>query len=91
MVISNAPGFLRICQLPAEKTRLMVSTLKQRVMIMDGAMGTMIQRLNLHEAEFRGTEFKDHHRPLQGNNDILSLTKPDAVFEIHKVDANRCI
>lgn len=58
--------------------------LKQRILVLDGAMGTMIQRLDLNEAAFRGTRFVDHEVTLQGNNDILSLTCPDAVCNIHK-------
>ncbi|XP_074642023.1 methionine synthase-like isoform X2 [Tubulanus polymorphus] len=53
-------------------------------MIFDGGMGTMIQRCKLDEAAFRGTEFKDHAKPLKGNNDILSLTQPDIIYKIHK-------
>jgi 5-methyltetrahydrofolate--homocysteine methyltransferase len=53
-------------------------------MVMDGAMGTMIQSYRLEEKDFRGEEFKNHPRLLKGNNDILNLTKPDLIFEIHK-------
>ncbi len=49
--------------------------LLRRILILDGAMGTMVQRLSLEESDFRGTEFKDFSKPLQGNNDILSITK----------------
>lgn len=51
---------------------------------MDGAMGTMIQRLGLDEVAFRGAEFRDHPRSLQGNNDILSITRPDVILGIHE-------
>ena len=51
---------------------------------MDGAMGTMIQRYNLNEDDFRGEKFKDHDHPLKGNNDILSVTRPDVIQEIEK-------
>ncbi|CAN7946980.1 unnamed protein product, partial [Ixodes hexagonus] len=68
----------------AERTSLLLRTLERRIMIIDGAMGTMIQKLGLDEAAFRGTEFVDHPRPLQGNNDILSITRPDVIFDIHK-------
>ena len=53
-------------------------------MIMDGAMGTMIQSCKLSESDFRGNRFKDHIHDLQGNNDILCLTQPDIVHEIHQ-------
>ncbi|CAN8009400.1 unnamed protein product, partial [Ixodes pacificus] len=68
----------------AERTSLLLRTLERRIMIMDGAMGTMIQRLGLDEAAFRGAEFRDHPRPLQGNNDILSITRPDVILGIHE-------
>ena len=58
--------------------------LKKRIMVLDGAMGTMIQLRNLEEEDFRGEEFKDFSKPLQGNNDILTLTQPQIVFDIHK-------
>ena len=60
------------------------ATLQERIMFFDGAMGTMIQRLGLQEADFRGSEFASHSKPLQGNNDILVLTQPDAIRKIHK-------
>jgi len=57
--------------------------LRQRLLILDGAMGTMIQRYPLEEEDFRGTRFADHPRPLRGNNDLLSLTRPDIIRAIH--------
>ncbi|MEM9050947.1 MAG: homocysteine S-methyltransferase family protein [Bacteroidota bacterium] len=59
--------------------------LQERVMILDGAMGTMIQRHTLEEEDFRGERFKDHDHPLKGNNDLLSLTRPDIIKEIHSL------
>ena len=56
----------------------------QRILLLDGAMGTMIQRLGLEEADFRGERFADHPHSLQGNNDLLSLTQPDAIAAIHR-------
>ena len=56
---------------------------KERILILDGAMGTMIQRHKLEEDDFRGERFKDHPHPLKGNNDLLSLTRPDIIKEIH--------
>ena len=58
--------------------------LKERIMIIDGAMGTMIQSYNLGEKDFRGSIFKNSKIDLKGNNDILSLTRPDLIEEIHK-------
>jgi 5-methyltetrahydrofolate--homocysteine methyltransferase len=58
--------------------------LKERILVLDGAMGTMIQRHHLEEADFRGERFKDHAHPLKGNNDLLSITRPDIIQEIHR-------
>ncbi len=58
--------------------------LKERILVIDGAMGTMIQRYKLEEADFRGERFKDHDFPLKGNNDILSITRPDIIKAIHR-------
>ncbi len=57
--------------------------LKDRVLILDGAMGTMLQRYHFTEDDFRGERFKDWPYPLQGNNDLLSLTQPEAIATIH--------
>lgn len=57
--------------------------LKKRILIIDGAMGTMIQRYQLTEKDFRGERFKDHPSDLQGNNDLLNLTRPDIIKAIH--------
>jgi len=59
--------------------------LQKRVMILDGAMGTMIQRHSLEEEDYRGQKFKDHKHPLKGNNDLLSITRPDIIKDIHKL------
>lgn len=58
--------------------------LKDRILVLDGAMGTMIQRHTLEEEDFRGDRFKDHTHPLKGNNDLLSITRPDIIRDIHK-------
>lgn len=60
------------------------SQLKKRILILDGAMGTMIQRHKLTEADFRGDRFQDHEKDLKGNNDLLTLTRPDVIQEIHE-------
>lgn len=58
--------------------------LKERILILDGAMGTMLQQYKFTEEDFRGERFKDYEHPLQGNNDLLSLTQPEAIEEIHR-------
>ena len=58
--------------------------LVERILILDGAMGTMIQRYNFTEEDYRGERFKDWESPLKGNNDLLSLTQPEAIEEIHR-------
>jgi 5-methyltetrahydrofolate--homocysteine methyltransferase len=58
--------------------------LGERVLLLDGAMGTMIQRYKLTEADFRGERFKDHPRDLRGNSDLLVLTRPDVIAAIHR-------
>jgi 5-methyltetrahydrofolate--homocysteine methyltransferase len=57
--------------------------IRERILIIDGAMGTMIQRYGLAEGDFRGERFKDHPKDLQGNNDLLCITRPDVVEAIH--------
>jgi 5-methyltetrahydrofolate--homocysteine methyltransferase len=68
---------------PACTTSPLPGLLRQRLLVLDGAMGTMIQRYPLEEEDFRGERFKDHPRPLRGNNDLLSLTRPDIIRAIH--------
>ncbi|MFZ0281384.1 MAG: homocysteine S-methyltransferase family protein, partial [Bacteroidales bacterium] len=58
--------------------------IQQRILVLDGAMGTMIQKHKLQEADFRGEMFRDHPKPLKGNNDLLSLTKPEIILNIHR-------
>src|SRR5688500_158665 len=57
--------------------------LEQRILVLDGAMGTMVQARRLTEADFRGERFAAHDRDLKGNNDLLTLTRPDVVSDIH--------
>ena len=68
--------YTRAAQLP--------SLLAHRTLVLDGAMGTMIQRFRLGEAQYRGERFKDFHKDVKGNNELLSLTRPDAVGSIHE-------
>ncbi|MDG2047354.1 MAG: methionine synthase [Halioglobus sp.] len=63
---------------------LLEEILKQRIMIIDGAMGTMIQAENLVEADYRGQRFADHESDVKGNNELLSLTRPDIIAKIHR-------
>src|SRR5262245_52376607 len=58
--------------------------LKQRIVMIEGAMGTMIQQHKLTESDFRGERFKDHGKDLKGNNDLLVLTRPDVIQGIHE-------
>ncbi|MEI6748220.1 MAG: homocysteine S-methyltransferase family protein, partial [Bacteroidota bacterium] len=59
------------------------SELEKRMLVLDGAMGTMIQRYGLTEADFRGSEFLQHPGDLKGCNDLLCITRPDIIREIH--------
>ena len=70
------PTYTRAQQLPA--------ILEQRIAILDGAMGTMIQRFKLTEAQYRGERFADFPRDVKGNNELLSLTRPDVIRDIHE-------
>jgi len=58
--------------------------IKEKILILDGAMGTMIQKHKLQEEDYRGERFKDHKMLQKGNNDLLSITKPELIKEIHK-------
>lgn len=66
------------------KGQLLQSLLKKRILVLDGAMGTMIQRYKLQEEDYRGEAFKDHPDALKGNNDLLSITRPDIIQSIHE-------
>ncbi|MEN9688402.1 MAG: Methionine synthase [Pseudomonadota bacterium] len=74
--MSNPPPYTRGQALPG--------ILKQRIVILDGAMGTMIQRFKLSEAQYRGERFKDFPKDVKGNNELLSLTRPDVIRDIHE-------
>jgi len=67
----------------ANNTAKLEQVLKERILILDGAMGTMIQSYKLEEADYRGERFADHPCDLKGNNDLLSLTRPDIIKAIH--------
>ncbi len=63
---------------------LLENIIQQRILVLDGAMGTMIQKHGLQEDDYRGTAFRDHPKPQKGNNDLLSLTNPEIILNIHK-------
>lgn len=65
------------------KRTALINAARERILVLDGAMGTMIQNLQFDEAAFRGERFKDFHRDLRGNNDLLILTQPQAIEDIH--------
>ena len=67
----------------SNKFNLLSDLLQKRILVLDGAMGTMVQRYKVSEQDFRGERFKSHTIDLKGNNDILVLTKPDVIREIH--------
>ena len=76
------------------RAQTLPALLSQRIAILDGAMGTMIQRFKLSEAQYRGegyggddaqyARFKDFHKDVKGNNELLSLTRPDVIRDIHE-------
>ena len=67
-----------------DMTPSLLNSLKDRILIIDGAMGTMIQSYGLSDADYRGSRFADFEGDLKGNNDLLSLTKPQVIVEIHE-------
>ena len=67
-----------------EKTIQLLQQLNERILILDGAMGTMIQGYKLNEQDYRGQRFADHPSDVKGNNDLLSLTRPDIIEQIHR-------
>ncbi len=71
---------------PAPYTRgaALPALLRERILVIDGAMGTMIQRFKLGEADYRGERFKDHPKDLKGNNELLQLSRPDVIQQIHE-------
>jgi 5-methyltetrahydrofolate--homocysteine methyltransferase len=77
-------GKLRLPWRDPENVVTLQSLLAERILLIDGAMGTMIQDLQLEEEAFRGERFKDHPLPLRGNNDFLSLTRPSGIENIHR-------
>ena len=68
---------------PHEARRALEAIFAERILVLDGVMGTMIQARKLGEADFRGERFRDHPRDLRGDNELLVLTRPDVIREIH--------
>jgi 5-methyltetrahydrofolate--homocysteine methyltransferase len=69
---------------PSHRTAELHTLLEQRILVLDGAMGTMIQRERLDESQFRGGRFRDWPSDLRGNNDLLALTQPTLIRRIHE-------
>jgi len=74
--------------MPKQSASLLRQQLSQRILLLDGAMGTMIQGYKLEEDDYRGTRFADWESDLKGNNDLLSLTQPQIIRDIHKAYLN---
>ena len=71
-------------RMSTNRHHLLGQLLTERILVLDGAMGTMIQRHTLGESDFRGARFKDHDHDLKGNNDLLVLTQPEIIADIHR-------
>ena len=68
----------------SERVNTLLSSLDERILLLDGAMGTMIQGCGLDEDAYRGERFRDWESDLKGNNDLLSITRPGLIKEIHR-------
>ena len=68
----------------SDRLQALQQVLRQRILVIDGAMGTMVQSYGLSEADYRGERFADWQQPLRGNHDVLSLTQPQIIAEIHQ-------
>jgi len=66
-----------------DRTERLERQLRERILVLDGAMGTMVQGFGLDEAAFRGDRFRDHHKDVQGDNELLVLSRPDVIEKIH--------
>ena len=71
-------------QLQEARNQALYKALSERILVLDGAMGTMLQRYGFQEEDYRGDRFKDWKCPVKGNNDLLSLTQPQAIEEVHR-------
>ena len=82
---SSAPSILPpVVRRPYTRAADLPEIMRQRIVVLDGAMGTMIQQYKLGEADYRGSRFAEHHKDLKGNNELLQLTRPDVIREIHE-------
>ena len=68
----------------ADRSQELHALMSERILVLDGAMGTMIQQYKLSERDYRGERFLEHPRDLKGNNDLLVLTRPEVIAEIHR-------
>ena len=68
-----------------KRIKELVKASKKRILCLDGAMGSMIQSYNLEENDFRGDRFKNHNKDLKGNNELITITRPDVLYEIHQI------
>src|SRR5437868_13173075 len=83
--MSAAPSTVsRPAARPYTRAAALPQLLRERILILDGAMGTMIQRYKLSEADYRGERFAGHHVDVKGNNELLVLTRPQVIGEIHE-------
>ncbi len=82
-IFYNRPTMNLILDNRYTRAQALPGLLQQRILVLDGAMGTMIQRFQLSEAHYRGERFKDFHKDVKGNNELLSLTRPDVIRDIH--------
>lgn len=80
----SSPSSTPRSHLPFTRGAALPALMRQRILVLDGAMGTMIQRYKLGEADYRGTRFADHAKDLKGNNELLTFTRPDVIREIHE-------
>src|ERR1700759_5493701 len=69
---------------PVQTRELLEKLLGDRILVLDGAMGTMVHALKFSEADFRGRQFADHAKDLKNFIDILSITQPEAIYQIHR-------
>ena len=83
MIESNLHLIRGIDMNETPRTKLLEDLLARRILMLDGAMGTMIQSYKLNEADYRGTRFADFPHDLKGNNDLLTLTQPQVIRSIH--------
>ncbi len=87
MSLSTAPdssaALAPVQRRPYTRATQLPDIMRERIVVLDGAMGTMIQRYKLGEADYRGTRFAEHGKDLKGNNELLQLTKPEVIEEIH--------